>query len=239
MSAPHLRAVLLDALGTLVALAPPGPELVQALLREHGIAISRADADRAFAREMAYYREHHHEAHDESTLEALRARCAAVLAEALPGAVANMLGADEPLKLLLASLRFSAQPDARRALTLLRARALRAVVVSNWDCSLPSVLARVGLAGQLDGVVSSGAVGHPKPAREIFDAALAVAGVSPAQALHVGDSIANDVQGARAAGIAAVLLRRDPAGECVAVPPGVPVISSLDELPAVIAGAGG
>ena len=42
---------------------------------------------------------------------------------------------------LLAALRFAAYPDAAAALTAARARGARVIVVSNWDASLPRVLA--------------------------------------------------------------------------------------------------
>ena len=83
------------------------------------------------------------------------------------------------------------------------------VVVSNWDVSLAEVLERVGLAPLLDGVVTSAAVGAAKPDPAIFAHALALAGVPAARARHVGDSLDEDVAGARAAGIEPVLLRRD------------------------------
>jgi FMN phosphatase YigB (HAD superfamily) len=51
--------------------------------------------------------------------------------------------------------------------------------------------------------------------------------VGPADALHVGDSLAEDVAGARAAGIAALLLVRDG----TPAPAGVETIRSLRELP--------
>lgn len=239
MSAAGTRAVLIDALGTLVALAPPGPMLVTALRERHGIELDPAQAERAFAREMAYYREHHHEARDERSLLELRARCAQVLAAELPAGVVA-LGGEELVELLLASLQFSAQADAARALQRLREDAVKVIVVSNWDCSLPAVLAGIGLAGSLDGIVTSGELGVRKPDPLIFAVALELAGVEASAALHVGDSVANDVQGALAAGIAAVLLRRPSAGasptpEGPDPPEGVPVIGSLDELSSVIA----
>ncbi len=240
MSRAAIRAVLLDGLGTLIALEPPGPRLARLLSEQHGIAITGAEAERAFAREMSCYREHHHEARDEVTLAELRARCAAVLADALPSAVARQLSSVELLELLLGSLRFRAQPDAHNALARLRERGLGLVVVSNWDCALPAVLRGIGLHRELDGVVTSGAVGRPKPAREIFDAALALAGVAPEEAVHVGDSIEHDVLGARGAGIRAVLLRRDGEGaeSLQAGSTCSPVIRTLDELPSMIGAAG-
>jgi putative hydrolase of the HAD superfamily len=228
--------VLLDGLGTLLSLAPPGPALAEALQREHGIEITVQEAEEAFAAEMCYYRQHHQEARDEAALAALRSRCAHTLLRALPRRWRQSLSRDQLLAPMLASLRFSAYPDAAAALACLRERGLRLVAVSNWDVGLPLVLQRVGLGPYLDGAVSSGQVGHPKPASSIFQAGLAVAGVSPAQAVHVGDSIENDVRGALRAGIAAVLLRRAGSDESaeLELPARVPVIDSLEQLPAVI-----
>jgi putative hydrolase of the HAD superfamily len=68
-----------------------------------------------------------------------------------------------------------------------------------------------------------------KPHRSIFDAALERAGVPAQAALMVGDSLKHDVEGALAAGMKAVLLRRS--GEVPAdVPAGVPVIRTLHQL---------
>jgi HAD superfamily hydrolase (TIGR01509 family) len=238
VSAAGTRAVLIDALGTLVALAPPAPRLVAALRERHGLELDPAQAEQAVAREMTYYREHHQEACDEHSLAELRRRCAQVLAAELPERVVA-LGEQELVELLLASLHFSAQEDAERSLQALRESGLKLIAVSNWDCSLPAIFDRIGLGGSLDGVVTSGALGVRKPDVRIFAAALELAGVAASAAVHVGDSIANDVQGALGAGIAAVLLRRPSkgtadTGAACDPPEGVPVISTLDELPNVI-----
>jgi putative hydrolase of the HAD superfamily len=203
-----IRAVLLDGLGTLVALTPPWPAFAQSLQREHGIALSPAEAEWAFAAEMAYYRAHHHEGRDPASLGELRWRCAEVLRAALPPAAASRLSPGELHAAMLAALRFRAHADALAALPLLRARGIALVVVSNWDVSLPHVLHDVGLGQLLDGVVTSAEVGRPKPAPEMFRAALALARVAPEEALHVGDDLHADVLGAQAAGLRAVLLSR-------------------------------
>jgi putative hydrolase of the HAD superfamily len=215
-----IRALLLDALGTLVELEPPAPRLQRALP-----GISEADAGRAMAAEMTYYRAHLDEGRDPESLAALRRRCAETLRDALPEA-ARPSDLDELVVILLESLRFRAYPDAAPALEAARARGLRLVVVSNWDCSLPDVLARVGLAPLLDEVVASAAVGARKPAPTIFQRGLSLAGVDPQEAIHVGDSVDDDISGARRANIEPVLLRRD-GGEA---PPGVTTIASLAEL---------
>jgi putative hydrolase of the HAD superfamily len=202
--------ILLDALGTLVALEPPAPHLARAL------SISLADAERAIAAEIAYYRTHLDEGRDAASLAALRRRCAAALGAELPAVTVDPEVLEE---VLLASLRFTAFPDAAPALGALRAAGTRLVVVSNWDVSLHEVLSRVGLMPLLDDVVTSAEVGGRKPAREIFERA------GPAR-LHVGDSVDEDVAGARAAGIEPVLIRRDRSPG----PPGVRTIATLAEL---------
>jgi putative hydrolase of the HAD superfamily len=222
-----IRAVLLDALGTLVALEPPAPHLQRALP-----GISARDAQRAISAEIAYYRAHLDEGRDVSSLAALRRRCAEVLVDELP-ARSRPTDLDAVVRVLLDSLRFRAFPDARSALERLRTRGLRVVVVSNWDCSLPDVLARIGLAPLLDGVAASAAVGARKPSAAIFDRAISLAGVAPSEAIHVGDSPVDDVEGARGAGITPVLLCRDGAKGPLAVK----TIASLAELESLPFGA--
>jgi putative hydrolase of the HAD superfamily len=225
-----VRAVLFDAMGTLLALADPAPALAAALRARHGIEITPAQARAALAAEIAYYRAHHDDGRDEASLRELRLRCARVLGDALPAA-AGRLEDDALLASLLAALRFRAFADAPVALAALRRRGVRVAVVSNWDVSLPGVLRDVGLLERLDAVLTSAQVGAAKPDPAIFTAALARVGVSAPQAVHVGDSLEQDVCGARASGLRAILLRRGGDGPDA---PGVPVIASLAALPGLV-----
>lgn len=218
-------ALLLDALGTLLALEPPAPRLRRNLAERLGIEISVADAERAIAAEISYYRAHLGEGRDPDSLSDLRLRCARALGAMLPAA--DKVPLDALVELLLASLEFRPYDDARPALEAARERGARLVVVSNWDVSLPDVLAHVGLAELVDGVVVSAAVGAAKPSSEIFEHALRLAGASAADAVHVGDSVVEDIEGARAAGIEPILISRDGAQG----PPGVRTIATLSELP--------
>ena len=103
------------------------------------------------------------------------------------------------------------------------------MIASNWDCSLPDWLGPAGVLDLVDGVVSSAELGEAKPAPAVFLRALELAGAGPGEAVHVGDSLENDVEGARAAGIRPLLLVRG--GEA---PAGVEVIRSLAELPSIV-----
>lgn len=221
------RAVLLDALGTIVELPPPVRPLVEELARL-GVTVEERVAGRALWAEMTYYREHIEEAADALLLADLRARCTEILRRGLGDAVRDVPAADLQ-RALLGALRFRAYPDVPAALAELRSGGVRIVVVSNWDVSLDEALERTGLAPLVDGAVNSAAVGFAKPDRRIFAAALELAGVDAADALFAGDSLEADVRGAHAAGIDAVLVKRD--GD--ARPVGVRTIRSLAELPAL------
>jgi len=218
-------AILLDALGTLVALEPPAPRLRIELARRFGLDVTESDAARAIGAEIAYYRAHLDEGRDQAGLAALRRRCVGVLRAELPAAGLK-LELDPLVDALLASLRFTAFPDVRPALAAARARGRRLVVVSNWDVSLHGVLRALELEPLLDGILTSAGAGARKPAPAIFEQALALAGAAPGEAIHVGDSLEEDVAGARAAGIEPVLVRRD-GGPALT---GVRTISSLAEL---------
>jgi putative hydrolase of the HAD superfamily len=230
--------VLLDSFGTLVSMEPPGPRL-RARLARAGVELSERRAADAFGAEIAYYVEHHVEGRDAASLDDLRDRCAVVLRDAL-GEQAAGLSIAQARAAMLDSIRFRAQPDAAPALRELRARGLRLVVASNWDCSLPQVLEQAGLAELVDGAVGSAEVGADKPDPAVFEAALRVAGCPPELALHVGDSPVDDVDGAAAAGIRAVLLERHggrlDAGARDAAGTVQPVarIASLADLPRVL-----
>jgi len=216
------RAVLLDALGTLVRLPPPWPHLA-AELAARGVDVRLEDAERALRREIAHYRAHHDEAGTRAGLARLRRACARVIEDEL----GTGLEPTDVEAALVAALRFEPFPEVPGALAALRAAGARLVVVSNWDVSLHDVLAATGLRPLVDGVVTSAELGAAKPDPAIFARALALAGDVPAAAaLHVGDTLVEDVAGARAAGIEAVLVVRDggPA------PEGVRAIASLDAL---------
>ncbi|MGN6188811.1 MAG: HAD family hydrolase [Conexibacter sp.] len=229
MSAPA-RALLLDALGTLVELEPPVEPLRRELRGRFGLDVSAAEAGAALRAEIAFYRAHHDEASDRERLADLRRRSADALREALPAGSARELPLDPLTDALLAALRFRAYEEVHEVLGAAREQGVRLVVVSNWDVSLHDVLAETGLAPLLDGVVVSAEVGSAKPDGAIFARALALADVPAHAALHVGDSVAHDVVGARGMEIEPVLVVRNGTAPDARVPAGVPAIPSLRPL---------
>ena len=216
-------------MGTLLTFEPPAPHLRGALLARCGVDIGEERASRAIRAEISYYRAHLHEGSDAAGLAALRQASAEAMRPELGGLDAE---GEVLTEALLDSLRFRAFPEVPGALRELRALGLRLVVVSNWDVSLHERLAQTGLAALVDGAIASAELGAAKPDPAIFRHALELAGGVPAAAaLHVGDSLDADVEGARAAGLRPVFVARGGGP----VPAGVASIASLAELPALLA----
>ena len=125
-------------------------------------------------------------------------------------------------------------PGAFEVLAALRKKGIRTVVVSNAPFP-PAMMRRQlrgnGIAERVDAVVLSAEVGRRKPARELYEAALAAVEVEPKAALFVGDRYLEDYVGPLRLGMRAVLCtelaRQTP-------PEGVPAIRSLRELQAIL-----
>jgi putative hydrolase of the HAD superfamily len=106
--------------------------------------------------------------------------------------------------------------DARPALELLRERGFQLGVISNWDERLRPLLEHLELARYFEAIVISVETGFAKPSPRIFDKAAVLLGLPPRFILHVGDSVPEDVNGARAAGFQALLLDRKAMSSAVA-----------------------
>jgi putative hydrolase of the HAD superfamily len=112
------------------------------------------------------------------------------------------------------------EPDTAEVLARLRAAGFVLGVVSNADVRVASFLEYAGLASAFDFVIDSTLVGVEKPDPRIFQLACERAGVTPAEAAHVGDVYEIDVVGARLAGVTPILFDPDdllPAADCLRV----------------------
>jgi putative hydrolase of the HAD superfamily len=109
-----------------------------------------------------------------------------------------------------------AEPDVWRifddvlpALDALATQGIRLAAISNWDERLKPLLHRLGLHPWFDLVVASCEVRFTKPSPAIFEHALRALALPAEAVLHVGDGMAEDFEGARGAGLNAVLLARE------------------------------
>ena len=124
---------------------------------------------------------------------------------------------------------WSVVPDGlEECLRDLRTTGVPVAVVSNSEGTLELLLADLGILRSFDVVIDSGVVGIEKPDPRIFGIALARFAVSAARALHLGDTFASDVVGARAAGLRCALI--DPHGHYAgrhATVPRVPGVAAV------------
>lgn len=132
---------------------------------------------------------------------------------------------------LVAPGLFAPYPDAVPNLRALRSAGVRLGILSNWDAGLPLLCQYHGLDAYFEVTLASEAVGYAKPSRRLFLEALARGGAVAERSYYVGDSLEEDVHGATAAGLRAILLDRGgyyPAGSWELT------IRTLDGLPSII-----
>ena len=98
--------------------------------------------------------------------------------------------------------------DVTPTLDRLKRQGMRLGLISNWQRGLNLFCEELGVASYFDVIISSAEVKSEKPDPRIFHEALARLDVSPGCALHVGDSIDQDVLGASSVGMRAILLDR-------------------------------
>jgi putative hydrolase of the HAD superfamily len=231
-----IRAVFFDAGQTLLGADPPVEEVYREAFAAQGVEATREEIHRAVHATWAEV----HAARDRGEERWAGAGGEAGFwrrfVEEVYGRVGGRGLPEALLERLVAHFgeekHWKVYPGTAEVLAALRDSGLTLLVVSNWDSSLPSLLDRLGLSPFFQEVVVSASFGSSKPARAIFDEAVRRAGVSPGEALHVGDSLVDDYDGARAAGLQALLLDR--AGKHG---PAIDRIASLEELPARLAGS--
>ena len=122
---------------------------------------------------------------------------------------------------------FELYEDVPGALAALRDAGLRIGLVSNSARDVREFARHHAL--DVDAGISSFHHGHTKPHASIFRAVLDLLDVDPGNAAMVGDTIADDIEGARALGMQAILLDRE--GSSLDFEPR---IETLDELPALL-----
>lgn len=207
---PRPGVVFLDLGDTLIRAHPSWAGVYRLGLTEAGIEVDEGELEHALAdatRAGSWALDGPFEATAEASFERIKQFDAAVLASLghpdLPDEVFRRVEA--------AFLERSAWyifPDVLPAVEALGAAGVRLAVISNWLWGGQELLHSLELARHFEAVVISARVGFNKPHPAIFEHALAAMHVAPADALHVGDSYAADVVGARRVGITPVLIDR-------------------------------
>jgi len=107
-------------------------------------------------------------------------------------------------------------PETKAVVAALKSEGYTLGIISNFDSRLPAICKDLGLWDAFDLVLFSSREGFAKPSPEIFEAALERCGLSPSEAIHIGDHALNDVGGAERVGMTGILVdrsKRDAGGE--------------------------
>ena len=232
-----LKAVFFDLYGTIAGFEPGRFEVQSQACAEFGITLTPegvlrgyADADAYMSRENAV---HHIGRRTPAERNAFFAEYQQRII--LGSGVDVSLETAGKIWLRIQQIPYDLAPyrDSAPTLRTLRDRGLLTGLISNMNMGGDKLVTKLGLAGLFHVAVTSGDVGAAKPDPAIFRAALSRAGVHANEAIHVGDQLSSDVQGALAVGIRPILLDRDGNHphyrEC-------PRIESLTELPGLLDG---
>jgi putative hydrolase of the HAD superfamily len=219
----EIRAIVFDAVGTLIHPEPPAAVVYAQAGRRFGSRHDSATIAAAFA--AAFRRQ---DAIDYAA--ALRtdeareaARWRAIVAEVLDDVADPEACFRHLYEHFGAPAAWRTEPDAVSTLDALALRGYRVGIASNFDQRLRSVLAP-GKLRDLPLIISA-AIGWRKPAPAFFAEACRAVAAESREVLYVGDDLRNDMEGARDAGLAAILY--DPRRRA---PSGIPTITSLSDL---------
>ena len=200
-----LKAVLFDVDFTLFRPGPElGPEGYRRVGERHGLTLDPEQYDTARRAGLADLQQHPELVHDEELW--LRFTEDIVRGMGGDGEAARACAVDV-VRGWERHENFFLYDDALPVLEVLRGHELGIGLVSNGQRDLDAFAVHHGL--DVDVCVGSWRHGRVKPHRSIFETALAALDASPAEAAMVGDSYADDVEGARALGMRGILLDRD------------------------------
>ena len=200
-----LRAVLFDVDFTLFRPGPElGPEGYRRIGERHGLELEPELYGDARAHAIATLQRNHELIHDEEIWIAFTEQIVLYMGGAPDGARAC---ATEMVREWERHENFSLYEDALPVLAELRRHGLKIGLISNGQRDLEEFAEHHTL--DVDAVIGSKSHGRVKPHASIFVAALEALAVRPDETAMVGDSFEDDIEGARALGIRAVLLDRE------------------------------
>jgi putative hydrolase of the HAD superfamily len=188
-------------------LARPGPDLgpdgYRTLGRRYGLELDPARYEEARAAAFAEVKRHPELDHDEEIWILFTER----IIIGMGGTGDTYAAAVEMEGRWAQSAHFELYDDALPVLDRLRELGLKIGLLSNSSRDLHEFVAHHGL--RADAVLTSHAHGKTKPHESIFRAILELLDVDAGEAVMVGDTIDDDIEGARAIGMRAVLLDRE------------------------------
>lgn len=207
---PGTQAVLFDAGGTLFRPFPSVGHYYSTVAAKHGCKVGEKEVEDAFRRVWSEHdgigdlRSHS----DEKIEKEFWRRIVTAVFKDFKGLRAFDPFFDELHDLFAEPRVWKLYPEVEEVLGALKERKFILGMVSNWDSRLLKLCEGLGIDRYFDFKVISAVFGAAKPNPKIFEEALKKAGVPADAAVHIGDSLEDDVRGAHLAGIKAIWLDR-------------------------------
>jgi putative hydrolase of the HAD superfamily len=212
---PQPRVMFLDAVGTLFGVAGSVGAIYATLAQHHGITADPKTLNQAFFRAFKAAPEMAFPGLDPAMVPEREYGWWRVIAQqtfSSAGVLDSFVDFDSFFADLYAHFAtpqpWVLYPDVRPALERWQRRGIALGIISNFDTRLYPVLEELNLASYFSSITISSEVGAAKPDPLIFTTALQKHGCAAGQAWHVGDSQTDDLEGAKAAGLHGILVRR-------------------------------
>ncbi|WP_017299873.1 HAD-IA family hydrolase [Nodosilinea nodulosa] len=209
------RVIFLDAVGTLFGVAGSVGAIYADLAQRHGIEADPMALNQAFFRAFKAAPEMAFPGSDPAAVPEQEYRWWRAIAQqtfSSTGVLDRFVDFDSFFADLYAHFAtpepWELYPDVVSALERWRRRGIALGVISNFDTRLYQVLEELNLATYFSSVTLSSEAGAAKPDPLIFATALQKHRCDASQAWHVGDSKTDDLEGAKAAGLHGILIKR-------------------------------
>jgi putative hydrolase of the HAD superfamily len=228
------QCIAFDAVGTIIHPSPPAGDVYSRVAQEFGSRLPPDEIARRFRKAFRETEQGDLAAPVESRLITSEARekerWRQIVATVIDDVPDSSLCFTNLFAHFARPCAWACYADVPGVLAHLKSAGYRLALASNFDRRLHAVCDGIAALRQFDLRIISSEVGCRKPGRAFFDALVRNAGCRSEEILMVGDDVANDVTGARQAGLTAVHLDRGAA-------PDRETIGNLNELPEWLAGA--
>jgi len=209
-----IELVTLDAAGTIIDHCWDPGGIAADAARSAGLMVDRSRARTAYREVAATYRPEQEELERIGDRGAIRAMWQRQMADWLTQmggereSAPEVLARFEELAFGPRSHVFMLFDDVRPAIESIKSLGIPIGIISNWDHTLFGVLESLSIDQEFDFIIASLVFGVEKPDKRIFMKACEQGNAAPGKSIHVGDSVIDDFDGARDAGLHALLIDR-------------------------------
>lgn len=204
------RAIFFDAGGTLFRPFPSVGYYYSTVAAKHGCKVGAEEVEAAFRRVWSKHdgigdlRSHS----DEKIEKKFWRKIVTAVFKDFSGLRAFDPFFDELHDLFAEPRVWKLYPETEEVLRALKDQGYILGMVSNWDSRLLKLCEGLGIGRYFDFKVISAVFGAAKPNPKIFQEAVKQANVKADEAIHVGDSLEDDIRGAHQVGIKSIWLDR-------------------------------